>query len=262
MTARKARRRRSLSLVLVERETCETAGDMESNLATRSVAETAEPGFPPSNWGPRGALLGAVMAIFAGLLLGMPALFFTDGEGDLTTAGNVIAQVGTVLGLLLVPLWLARSRGAATLGQALRRLGVQRFRPSALKWMAAAVGSYLLFALLYSTLIFEPEQENIASGFGPVPIQVLLIVFGAAIAEEICFRGMLFGGLRERLPRVPAALIAGLVFGALHVFTGISAVPPLIALGFVFCLLYEKTGSIVPGMLLHMLNNSVALLAQ
>jgi membrane protease YdiL (CAAX protease family) len=39
-------------------------------------------------------------------------------------------------------------------------------------------------------------------------------------------------------------------------------VPPLIALGFIFCLLYEKTGSIVPGMLLHMLNNSVALLAQ
>jgi membrane protease YdiL (CAAX protease family) len=30
----------------------------------------------------------------------------------------------------------------------------------------------------------------------------------------------------------------------------------------VLCLLYEKTGSIVPGMILHALNNSVALLAQ
>ncbi|HEY6730415.1 MAG TPA: type II CAAX endopeptidase family protein [Solirubrobacterales bacterium] len=235
---------------------------MESNLATAPVAEAPSHDFPPSNWGPKGALLGAVMAIFVGLLLGMPALFFTEGEGDLTTAGNVIAQVGTVLGLLLVPFWVARSRGAATLGEALHRLGVQGFRPSAFKWMAAAVGAYLLFALLYSTLIFEPEQEDIADGFGPIPIQVLLIVFGAAIAEEICFRGMLFGGLRERLPKVLAALIAGLVFGALHAFTGISAVPPLIALGFIFCLLYEKTGSIVPGILLHMLNNSVALLAQ
>jgi membrane protease YdiL (CAAX protease family) len=73
---------------------------------------------------------------------------------------------------------------------------------------------------------------------------------------------MLFGGLRERLPRVAAALLAGTVFGLLHAFTGISAVPPLIAFGFVLCLLYEKTGSILPGMLLHMLNNSVALLAQ
>ena len=235
---------------------------MEGNLATSPVAEPAAPPFPPSNWGPSGALLGALTAIVAGLLLGVPALFFTEGDGELTTVGNVIAQVATVLGLGLVPLALARSRGAATLGQALWRLGVQRFRPSAFGWMAAAVGSYLAFAIFYSALIVEPEQDDIASGFGPVPIQVLLIVFGAAIAEEICFRGMLFGGLRERLPKVPAALVAGLVFGVLHAFTGISAVPPLIVLGFVFCLLYEKTGSIVPGMLLHMLNNSVALLAQ
>ena len=38
--------------------------------------------------------------------------------------------------------------------------------------------------------------------------------------------------------------------------------PPLIVFGFVLALLYEKTGSIVPGMLLHMLNNSVALIGQ
>ena len=235
---------------------------MESNLATPPVAEPAPRPFPPSNWGPSGALLGTLTALIVGLLLGLPALFFAEGDGDLTTAGNVIAQVGTVLGFVLVPLALAYSRGAATLGEALRRLGVQRFRPSALKWMAAAVGSYLAFAALYSAFVVEPEQEDIASGFGPVPVQVLLIVLGAAIAEEICFRGMLFAGLRERLPKLPAALVAGLVFGALHAFTGITAVPPLIVLGFVFCLLYEKTGSIVPGMLLHALNNSVALLAQ
>jgi uncharacterized protein len=248
--------------VRVVRETCETAGDMESNLAAPPVAEPAPRAFPPSNWGPSGALLGAVAAIVAGLVFGIPALFFTDGDGDLTTAGNVIAQLGLVLGLVLVPLFVARSHGAASLGEAFERLGLRRFQPSAFKWMAAAVGAYLLFAMLYTALIVEPEQEDIAESFGPVPIQVLLIVFGAAFAEELCFRGLLFGGLRERLPKVPAALVAGTVFGLLHAFTGITAVPPLIALCFVFCLLYEKTGSIVPGMLLHMLNNSVALLAQ
>jgi membrane protease YdiL (CAAX protease family) len=235
---------------------------MESNLAAPPVAEPAGREFPPSNWGPSGAVLGAVLAIVAGLILGLPAIAFTEGDGDLTTLGNVVAQVGLVLGLLLVPLLVARSRGSRSLGESLRRLGVSRFRPSAFKWMAAAVGAYFVFALLYSALILEPEQEDIADGFGPIPVQILLIVFGAAIAEEVCFRGLLFGGLRERLPRVPAALIAGAVFGVLHAFTGLSAVPPLVAFGFIFCLLYEKTGSIVPGMLLHMLNNSVALLAQ
>jgi membrane protease YdiL (CAAX protease family) len=73
---------------------------------------------------------------------------------------------------------------------------------------------------------------------------------------------MLFGGLRRNLARLPAALLAGLIFGGLHALTGISAVPPLMVFGFILCLLYEKTGSIVPGILLHMLNNSVALLGQ
>jgi membrane protease YdiL (CAAX protease family) len=248
--------------VRVVRETCETAGDMESNLATAPVAEPAPRGFPPSNWGPGAALLGFLLAIVVGLVLSLPALAFTDGDGDLTTLGNVLLQLGTVLGFLLVPLGLARSRGARSLGECLRRLGAVRFRPSAFKWMAAAVGAYLLFAMAYTALIVEPEQEDIAESFGPVPVQILLIVLGAGIAEELCFRGMLFGGLRERLPRLPAALIAGGIFGLLHATTGITAVPPLIAFGFVLCLLYEKTGSIVPGILLHMLNNSVALLAQ
>jgi membrane protease YdiL (CAAX protease family) len=235
---------------------------MESNLAASPVEEAPAREFPPSNWGPKGALLGAVLALVVGLILGLPAIAFTDAAGDLTTAGNVIAQLGLVIGLIGVPLAVAYSHGARTLRECLRRLGVRRFELSALKWMAAAVGAYLAFAVAYSALIVEPEQEDIAESFGPVPVQILLIVFGAAIAEEICFRGMLFGGLRERLPKYVAALIAGTVFGLLHAFTGITAVPPLIALGFVFCLLYEKTGSIVPGMLLHALNNSVALLSQ
>lgn len=250
------------SRVRVVRETCLTAGDMESNLATQPVAEPADRGFPPSNWGPKGALLGAVMAIVTGLILSVPGALIVNGEGEITTTGNVVAQVGLVLGLLLVPFAVASASGSKSIRESLWRLGVRTFRPSAFKWMAAAVGAYLLFALLYSALILEPEQEDIAESFGPVPAQIALIVFGAAIAEEVCFRGMLFGGLRERLPRLPAALVAGTVFGLLHAFTGLSAVPPLIALGAIFCLLYEKTGSIVPGILLHMLNNSVALAAQ
>lgn len=207
-------------------------------------------------------MLGAVLAIVVGLILGLPAIAFTDAEGDLAATGNVVAQLGLVLGLVLVPLFVARSNGAASLGLALRRLGVRRFELSALLWMVVALIAYLILLGLYSLFVLEPEQEDIAESFGPVPVQVLLIAIAAPFSEELCFRGLLFGGLRERLPMVPAALIAGVVFGLLHAFTGISAVPPLAILGFIFCLLYEKTGSIVPGMLLHALNNSVALLAQ
>jgi uncharacterized protein len=236
---------------------------MDANLATAAEERQAPRGFPPSNWGPGAAVLGLVLAIGAGIMLGIPGLFFQEPDGeDLTTTGTILVQVGTALGFLLVPMAIASWRGATTPREILDRLGVRRFDRSAFKWMAAAVGAYLLFAFLYVALVMEPEQEDIAEAFGPVPVQILLIAIAAPISEEVCFRGMLYGGLREKLPRVGAALIAGVLFGALHALTGISAVPPLIAFGFVLCLLYEKTGSIVPGILLHMLNNSVALLGQ
>jgi membrane protease YdiL (CAAX protease family) len=189
-------------------------------------------------------------------------LYAARAPQNLTTAASIVVQLATALGFLLVPLAIAAMAGATSVGAGLRRLGVRTFGASALKWMAAAVGAYYLFAVFYVVLIGQPEQKDIAEAFGPIPVQVLLIVFVASISEELCFRGFLFSGLREKLPRVAAALLSGLIFGGLHAATGISAVPPLIAFGFVLALLYEKTGSIVPGILLHMLNNSVALLGQ
>jgi CAAX protease family protein len=235
---------------------------MAVNLAGDPV-QRRPPAFPYANWGPLAAVLGVLLALGAGIVLGIPALLVGHKpNGDLTTFGNVGVQIATALGFLLVPMAIASWRGASSLGEILARLGVRRFRPSALKWMGAAIGAYLLFAAVYSSLIVQPHQEDIAEGFGAVPVQILLIAIAAPISEEVCFRGMLFGGLREKLPRIGAALISGLVFGGLHALTGISAVPPLIAFGFILALLYEKTGSIVPGILLHMLNNSVALLGQ
>lgn len=204
-----------------------------------------------------------LLAIGTGIVLSIPVVLAAQppsGE-ELSDAANALVQLATALGFLLVPFAIAAGKGATVL-EAARRLGLRRFRPSAALWMLAAVGAYLLFAIAYTLLVGEPEQEDIAESFGSVPVQILLIAVAAPISEEVCFRGMLFGGLRERWPRIPAALLAGLIFGALHALTGLSAVPPLIFFGFVLCLLYERTGSIVPGIILHVLNNSVALIGQ
>lgn len=238
--------------VLVDLETCETAGDMEAKLAADEVA-TRPPSFPYSNWGPLVALLGFLLSLVAAAFLG--TAFSPFGLG--------MQQLGLELALMLVPLAIAFRYGAGSFREALAQLGVRGFRPlGALKWTAATVGAYLLFAAVYTSIFGEPHQEDIADKLGAVPIQVLLIVIAAPIGEEVCFRGMLFGGLRERLPRVSAALLSGLIFGSLHAISGIEAVPPLIFFGFLLALLYEKTGSVVPGILLHVLNNSIALLNQ
>jgi membrane protease YdiL (CAAX protease family) len=230
---------------------------MEANLP-------AKESFPYSNWGPVAAVFGVILALAVGLILGIPALIIAppDSEGDLSSGANAVVQLATAAGFLIVPIVMA-ARGAVPIREALRRLGLRSFRvPSALLWMFVAVVAYLAMAIVYSSLIGEPEQEDIAESFGTLPVQILLIVVAAPISEEVCFRGMLYGGLRERIPRYLAALIGGLIFGALHALTGLSAVPPLAIFGIVLCLLYEKTGAIWPGIMLHMLNNSVALLGQ
>jgi membrane protease YdiL (CAAX protease family) len=183
-------------------------------------------------------------------------------DDTLNTLGNVLSQIATALGFLLVPIALAATRGAKSFREIFARLGLRGFDRSALKWMGLTVVLYLAFNFFYSTVITEPHQRDIARGFGAIPVQIILIVIAAPVTEEICFRGMLFGGLREKLPRIAAALICGLIFGALHALTGVSAVPPLIVFGFLLALLYERTGSIIPGMLLHMLNNIIALASQ
>jgi membrane protease YdiL (CAAX protease family) len=216
--------------------------------------------FPCSNWGPVVGVLGVLLALGVGVVLAIPAVIAgREPNGDLTNAANAIVQFAAELSFLLVPIAVAAWKGAS-FREALRRLGLSRFRPSAVKWMFASIGAYLLFSIVYIAIFGAPHQKDIAEDFGVLPVQVLLIAVAAPICEETCFRGLLFGGLRERLPRFAAALISALVFGGLHATTGLSAVPVLVAFGFILALLYEKTGSIVPGILLHMLNNSVALL--
>jgi membrane protease YdiL (CAAX protease family) len=219
-----------------------------------------KPAFPYSNWGPYVGVLGVLLALVTGVVLAVPAVIAGHRpHGHLTDAANAVVQFLAELSFLLVPIGIACWKGAS-FREALRRLGWRRFRPSAIKWMLASIGAYLLFSIVYIAIFGVPHQKDIAEDFGAVPVQVLLIAVAAPICEETCFRGMLFGGLRERLPRLAAALISALVFGGLHATTGLSAVPVLVAFGFILALLYEKTGSIVPGILLHMLNNSVALL--
>jgi membrane protease YdiL (CAAX protease family) len=240
---------------------------MESKLTADPVAESLEvppTRFPYANWRAGTAIVGVLLALATGLVLASPAALLgkKPHSEDLTTLGNIGVQVATALGFLLVPLAIAVQSGARGFGEALRQLGVRSFRPSALKWMAAAFAAYFLFTVIFSVLITPPDQKNIAEDFGAWPLQVLLIVIVAPISEELCFRGMFFGGLRKSLPRIPAALIVGAVFGALHFSTGVTVIPPLMVFGFVLCLLYEETGSIVPGILLHAMNNALVLLAK
>ena len=77
-------------------------------------------------------------------------------------------------------------------------------------------------------------------------------------AEEIVFRGVLARGLATARPMWQALLISSAVFGAYHVLPAQAAATFL--LGCSLALLTLRSGSIVPAIIVHFLNNVIAIL--
>jgi sodium transport system permease protein len=82
-----------------------------------------------------------------------------------------------------------------------------------------------------------------------------LVAFTPALCEEALFRGPILRGLRSRLGPLSAALVTGLLFGIFHV--EISRILPTAVLGVLLSLIALQTGSILPAMLAHLLNNAL-----
>jgi len=102
------------------------------------------------------------------------------------------------------------------------------------------------------------EQEARLLGL-PTWLLVLTIAVLPAICEEVMFRGFLLAGLRQRMPAAAACLVVGLIFGLFH--ADLWRIPTTAALGFVLTWVCLRGGSIYAAMLIHLVNNSAAVLS-
>ncbi|HXX37620.1 MAG TPA: CPBP family intramembrane glutamic endopeptidase [bacterium] len=93
----------------------------------------------------------------------------------------------------------------------------------------------------------------------PVEIAVIAVLVGVVvpIGEEIFFRGLVFGALRRRMNLHTAVLLSALFFSAAHLEP--IEFLPIMLLGVVLAYAYDRTGSLVPGMIAHGVNNLAAL---
>ena len=85
-------------------------------------------------------------------------------------------------------------------------------------------------------------------------------VIFAPVFEELAFRGLLFAILRRKFRFLPAALISASIFAIAHGY-GLVGFISVLWSGVLWAWMYEKTGSLLPGILAHAINNLLVCLA-
>jgi sodium transport system permease protein len=109
------------------------------------------------------------------------------------------------------------------------------------------------------------QIEAMLAEWRTLPLFLLLLTQACApaVCEEVFFRGYLFRGIQKETTPWLAWVVSSLLFGAFHVVSGnvltLERFLPSALLGFCLGALRMRTGSILPGMLMHVVNNGLLL---
>ncbi len=130
----------------------------------------------------------------------------------------------------------------------------------------AGLNHFLNYALLWQDRFFPlPELqknlfEDLAAYNGPADFALLLLLVGVvpAVCEELLFRGFVQAGLLREFESVPKAILVGaLLFAGFHLNPWRLFV--LLVIGLYLGFLAQHSGSLVPAMLAHALNNVLSI---
>ena len=231
-----------------------------------------------SRWWLIGLPVWALISYFGAQFLLFPVLWLASALGlDLAGANQAVVTMalmaltwviafGVAIG---VPLLLRRCTTKSDLGIArVPRLTDALIAP--LAYIAYLPVTAIVVAVVTALVSdFNPEQaqsvgfEGLMFTYEYVAAFVTLVVI-APFAEEIMFRGYLYGKLRSIAPAWVVALVVSLVFAMLHVpgenfaLTQWNVALDVFILSLVLCFLREKTSAVWAGIGLHMIKNGLA----
>lgn len=128
------------------------------------------------------------------------------------------------------------------------------------------IGTYLVMFMLSIVLskLLPSHLEGLEMAFEemmkqPFVLLVLVIAVMPAIGEELLFRGLVFGSMRQKYKVAWAIFLSALFFGAYH--TNLVKLIPTGLLGACFAYIVYKSGSIFISMFLHFTNNFLSVIA-
>ena len=242
-------------------------------------ADASEPADGP---GDTDGSPGVAVAVAIGLGVLGPLIALTSGAVvfavDAVTGGLSLA-VSLVLTLVLGQYVAFGGLAVAYLSwRGFDRDGIVSYlgvRVPSLKEIGVVFGSWvviLVLILVVSSIVqllgtetASNQSAELAMGnpaIIPLLIAASFLVIGPC--EELLYRGVVQGRLRESLPAAPAIILSAAIFAAIHVMAltgGVSArlttVTILFVPSLVFGAVYEYTGNLVVPALLHGLHNAV-----
>lgn len=221
--------------------------------------------FPVPPWGIPGVLIG-LAPVFALTLL--PLLLdepIDPGALEALSVGRRYAGFLLVQGLLVgIALAVSFATRSGIEGLGLRWVGGRALLGPALGGAALVAFSHL-WSLLLSWLApsaFEQMMREQAEQMKLLEAPWLLLlpaaVLIAPLAEEVYFRGFVFGGLRRDLAFPLASGLSAAIFAGIHLM-GWSTVP-LFLVGIGAAIAYEQKGTLLAPLALHASFNGTALL--
>jgi membrane protease YdiL (CAAX protease family) len=211
-------------------------------VTSRAPAELPTPTVRSQQWTVRYALAAYVASW---IVIGAVSLGWWLPFGLRLPYGSGALGIDAAWLAALIPLY--RSRGLAAKDLGLRTAPAARSAGLALLvWVA-----YRWFSGLWADGV---RLGYVASPFSGISHQstIAIVLTGLAavvspVAELVFFVGLLYRAFRNRLGVLPACLLLGVMFAAIHTDYPLAVLPDLAFLGAAFCLLYERTGSLLPG---------------
>lgn len=221
-----------------------------------------------ARWKPWASVLGLVAgfggAILGALVISVVALAFGADLKDPPSWVDISSTVVQDLCLIVAAIVFATMTGRPRPWNFGLRWPVSVLRAAG--WFILAYLAFTVFSAIWISLLdLHNEKDTLPQDLGAKDSTVALLAVGflvcvvAPFAEEFFFRGFFFRSLTNWKGVWPAAIITGLVFGAIHAAGSPAGfLLPLAFLGFVLCILYWKTESLLPCIVLHCVNNCIA----
>ena len=210
------------------------------------------------------------MFFLAQIVVSLVALFFIK-QFNLVTNENVVQTVIMAISyvvaivLIILPPWYFMKSKVGKDGLGLR--GLPTWTDILLAPIGYIASMVAAMAVLLVIQAFVPSfnlQETQDVGFrmeslysnADKMVAFAALVILAPIAEELIFRGYLYGKLRTRLSAIPAIILVSVLFGFMHGQWNVGIVVGVMSI--FLCIARELTGTIYAGILMHMIRNGLA----